>query len=143
MSVYLTISIGESPKTARPVLASGDPRLVRAAIRSILDFLTPTSDEIGVREEAFMAGDEERGGKSVRAGERDKAYAGSDLGRCVTEEDIRRIVLEELEVRRAPLNGSLELNFSDNCDHDWWQLRSGYLYCEKCSQRRVLMYLWL
>ena len=33
--VYLTISTGESPKDARPILASDDPRVIRATLDAL------------------------------------------------------------------------------------------------------------
>jgi hypothetical protein len=36
VSAYLSISIGETPATARPLLASTDPDIVRDCVRAIL-----------------------------------------------------------------------------------------------------------
>jgi hypothetical protein len=36
MATYLSISIGDTPATARPLLASTDPDIVRDTVRAIL-----------------------------------------------------------------------------------------------------------
>jgi hypothetical protein len=49
MATYLSISIGDTPATARPLLASTDPDIVRDTVRAILGKVdasgTPTTTE--------------------------------------------------------------------------------------------------